>query len=223
MGAELGSENSPEKRREEENREPDTRRLGKRKNTEWVWKTEEELGETHIIVALLGEGGKGLDDRRRIAKKLEAEGMTAIVPEDDLGVRGMPPIDVEEMYFQESDVDVIFIDVKPLGSEAEFMRFTGNNRLCLRIRVLVERQYHPVYDRTNRLALMDGSARKKTGTLTWEYMSHEGKYGHTYAYDNAGAGGFPTVEELIEVLAKCHRWLRFEAKHPSGEAKAPFK
>jgi hypothetical protein len=223
MGAEFRSDDTSEELEAEGNRDRDSRRQGRRENAEWVSKMEQELGETHIIVALLGEGGKGLAERRRIAKKLEAEGMTAIVPEDDLGVRGMPPIDVEEMYFQESDVDVIFIDVKPLGSEAEFMRFTGNERLCLRIRVLVERQYHPVYDRTNRLALMDGSARKKTGALTWEYMSHEGKYGHTYAYDNAGAGGFPTSGELIEVLAKCHRWLKFEAKHPSKEAKASFK
>src|SRR5712692_11598964 len=43
-----------------------------------------ELKATKVIVALLGAGGGGLEERRRMAEELSGKGVMAIVPEDVL-------------------------------------------------------------------------------------------------------------------------------------------
>ena len=55
----------------------------KRKIREELSELERKLNERYMVVALLGAGGKRIDERRKIGRRLESDGIVALIPEDD--------------------------------------------------------------------------------------------------------------------------------------------
>ncbi|MEM0313264.1 MAG: hypothetical protein QXQ41_01780 [Candidatus Bathyarchaeia archaeon] len=152
------------------------------------------LKETRIIVVLLGAGGKGITKRREIAKKLEDNGIIALIPEDDFPPDVSPSL-IEEAVFKESDVHLIFINVESWGSATEFAQFHDNPIVAPKLRILTYYKYHPIY----------GSSKSY---LTDLYLSHTAKYGHVYAYDDKQESSFPNSEAVILILSLRYKLLK---------------
>jgi hypothetical protein len=159
---------------------------------------ERRIKETTIIVVLLGAGGKGVDERRVVKGKLEAEGIIALVPEDDFGQDYAPSL-AGESVLEKADIDLIFVNVESWGSVTEFSQFRENQNTCCKLRVMVEHQYHPLYGHD-------------AGLLTDTYLTHLAKHGHVYAYDRKGGSVFPTSERIVTLLARRYRELRATGK-----------
>jgi len=66
------------------------------------------------LVALLGAGGKGLEERRSIARDLHEMGIGALIPEDDLP-EGLAPSLLERHFLSTEDVDLIFVNAQSWG------------------------------------------------------------------------------------------------------------
>ncbi|MEM3590865.1 MAG: hypothetical protein QW702_02030 [Candidatus Bathyarchaeia archaeon] len=150
------------------------------------------LKETLIIVVLLGAGGKGVEKRREIAKKLEENGVIALIPEDDFAPDIAPSL-IEEAVFKEADVDLIFINVESWGSATEFAQFYDKAIIAPKLRILTHYKYHPIY----------GSSHSY---LTDLYLSFMAKHGHVYAYGEED--NFPDPEKIILVLSLRYKFLK---------------
>ncbi|MBC7131341.1 hypothetical protein H5T51_09090 [Candidatus Bathyarchaeota archaeon] len=150
------------------------------------------LKETLVIVVLLGAGRKEIEKRRDIAKKLEQNGIVALIPEDDFAPDVAPSL-VEEAVFKEADVDLIFVNVESWGSATEFAQFYDNAITASKLRVLTHYKFHPIY----------GSSQSY---LTDLYLSFTAKYGHVYAYDDKG--NFPDPEKIILTLSIRYKFLK---------------
>ena len=154
---------------------------------------ERRVGETSIIVVLLGVGNKGLERRRNLDEKLEEVGILSLVPEDDFAPDVAPSL-TEEAILERADVDLIFINVESWGSATEFGQFHDKRNIAPKLRVLTPYKYHPIY----------GSS---TSYLTDLYLTHTVKYGHVYAYDNSSRSAFPTSEKIVITIATRYRRL----------------
>ena len=154
---------------------------------------ERRVKESCIIVALLGTGGKGIVERREIGQKLEADGIIALIPEDDFPE--FSPSLIEEVILKRADTDLIFINVESWGTVAEFVQFHDKKDIAPKLRVLVYHAYHPLY----------GSSKSY---LTDVYLTHLAVYGHVYAHGNEKCG-FPTSERIITILANRYKELKF--------------
>ena len=167
----------------------------KKRIREKLSELERSIKENYMVVALLGAGGSGIDERRRIARILEADGIVALIPEDDFPE--FAPSLIEEVILKKADIDLIFINVESWGTVAEFSQFHDKKDIALKLRVLVQHSYHPLY----------GSSKSY---LTDLYLTHLAKYGHVYAYSVEGL--FPTPERIIRILARRYKELKFLGK-----------
>lgn len=156
------------------------------------------LKETQIIVVLLGAGGKGIEIRREIAKKLDYNGIIALIPEDDFAPDVAPCL-TEEAIFKEADLDLIFVNVESWGSAIEFVQFHDNVIVAPKLRILTYYKHHPIY----------GSSKSY---LTDLYLSYIAKYGHVYAYGDEKRNGFPSPEEIILILSLRYKLLKVFGK-----------
>jgi len=152
---------------------------------------EEKLNELFLAVFLMGAGGKGLEERRRLENLLEERGIIAIVAEDDLP-RDVAPSLVEEYVLSSSEVELAFVNVESWGSAAEFVQYHENPSVAPKLRVLVESKHHPLYGR-------------ERGYLTDLYLTHLAVYGHVYAY---GKKPFPSSAEIVVKLAERYKQWR---------------
>jgi hypothetical protein len=155
---------------------------------------EERFRETCIIVVLLGAGGKEIEKRRDIAKKLEDNGIIALIPEDDFAPDVTPSL-TEEFVFKKADVDLIFLNVESWGSATEFAQFHDDVIVAPKLRILTFYKHHPLY----------GSSKSYLSDL---YLTHTAKHGHVYAYDDKKESVFPTSEKLIMTLSLRYKFLR---------------
>ena len=153
-----------------------------------------KVKKTGIIVVLLGAGEKGIEDRKNIARKLEDNGILALIPEIDFPP-DVPPSLIEEYILERSDVDLVFLKVESWGSATEFGQFLKNLRIAPKLRILTFYEYHPLY----------GSSK---GYLPDLYLTHMAKYGHVYAYDDSKKSVFPSSEEVILTLSIRYQYLK---------------
>ncbi|MGC9346029.1 MAG: hypothetical protein ACP5ER_04475 [Candidatus Bathyarchaeales archaeon] len=155
---------------------------------------EEHVRDTCIIVVLLGAGGRGIERRREIARKLEENWILVLIPEDDFAPDVAPSL-TEEAILERADVDLIFVNVESWGSVVEFVQFHNKELIAPKLRVLTLYKYHPLY------------ASSKS-YLTDLYLTHLAKYGHVYAYDDGKGRVFPTSEKIIVTLSLRYKQLK---------------
>ena len=149
---------------------------------------EAQAKRAYLTVVLLGKAGEGLEERRRIARALEQDGMNAVIPEDDLP-RELSPSLAEEAMLVQGDADLVFLNVDSWGTATEFGQLYDRVPVAGRLRVLVPAAYHPLYG-------------DRGGYLTDLYLTHLAVFGHVYA---VGSGGrFPALpaEEVVVRLAE---------------------
>ncbi len=146
---------------------------------------------TSVTVALLGVQGDGLEERRRIARILESDGMNVLIPEDDLP-HGVSPSLVEEAILLHGDVDLVFLDVDSWGTATEFGQLHDKLPVARKLRVLVRPEYHPLY----------GSRGSYLRDL---YLTHLAVFGHVYAVGVAGDVPANSAERLVVLLARRYR------------------
>lgn len=159
---------------------------------------QKELRAVEVIVALLGAGGKGLEQRRAIARELVMRGIFAVIPEDILPYQLSPSL-LERKLLSEEDLDIAFVNVESWGSAAEFSEFRTDKRIAPKLRVLVERNHHPLY----------GSSK---GYLTDAYLTHDAVFGHVYMYRSEASQDepVPTPRDLVVTLSERYRqWKAF--------------
>lgn len=148
---------------------------------------EQTAGRAYTIVVLLGKNGKGLEERRQIARGLEQEGMTVLIPEDYLPREVSPSLAEGEMLTQ-GDQDLVFLDVDSWGTATEFGQFHDHRTVAPKLRVLVRVEYHPLYQ-TQRSYLTD------------MYLTHLAVFGHVYPIGAVGAVNSSNARDLITLLA----------------------
>src|SRR5438132_11679034 len=73
--------------------------------------------KSSLTVALLGAGGRGLDERRSLAAELSRIGLNAIVPEDRLPPELSPSI-AERELLSSIELDLAFVNIESWGSAA---------------------------------------------------------------------------------------------------------
>ncbi len=171
-----------------------TRRLNdaRRKIREEIERLAKKIGDTCIIVALLGAGGRGIEERRRIKLHLEKMNIITLIPEDDIPEELSPSL-LEEAILTKSDIDLIFVNVESWGTATEFAQFHDKHEIAYKLRVLVPAEYHPIYGREG-------------GYLTDLYLTHLTLYGHVYAYGNGER--FPKPEKIILTIAMRFKELK---------------
>ncbi|MEM3693692.1 MAG: hypothetical protein QXI39_06705 [Candidatus Bathyarchaeia archaeon] len=84
-----------------------------------------------------------------------------------------------------NEVELAFINVESWGSVAEFVQYHRNPKVAPKLRVLVKKDFHPLYG-------------KSSSYLTDLYLTHLCVYGHVYAYDG---DAFPSSDLIIMKLA----------------------
>jgi hypothetical protein len=161
---------------------------------------ERRIAGAETIVALLGGGGNGLEERKFIAGELKQLGIAAIVPEE-----AFPPDKalslVERSAFSSDEVDLVFVNVESWGSAAEFAEFHNDKRVVQKLRILVQRKYHPVY----------GSS---SGYLGDTYLTHEAVFGHVYMYlGEDGPEWLPSPKDVVLKISERYRqWKALSSK-----------
>ncbi len=153
-----------------------------------------KLRRTRLVVALLGAGGQGLSERRRIASALARQGVQTVVPEDDFPGEEAPSL-LEEEVFSGDSVDLVFVNVESWGSAAEFAQLRANPRIAPKLRVLVSPAHHPLFE--------GGS-----GYLTDLYLSHLAEYGHVYAVDGEIPARPRSALAVVGRLSARHRRVK---------------
>ena len=138
----------------------------------------------YVTVVLLGKGGSGLDERRRIARALERGGMNAVVPEDDLPPEVSPSL-AEEAVLVHGDADLVFLNVDSWGTATEFGQLHDREPVARRLRILVPAAYHPLYG-------------DRGGYLTDLYLTHLAVFGHVYSVGD-GDSARPAVEIVVRL------------------------
>jgi hypothetical protein len=150
-----------------------------------------ELKATKVIIALLGASGKGLEERRSMAEELSRKGFLTVIPEDVLPPEVSPSL-LERRILAAEDLDLVFVNVESWGSASEFSDFHQDHRIAPKLRVIVEREYHPLY----------GSSK---GYLTDIYLTHDAVFGHVYMYrrgrSDPAEGRVPTPREVVMTIS----------------------
>lgn len=160
-----------------------------------------EIKATKVVVALLGASGKGLQERMSMAEELLHKGVLAFVPEDVLAAEVSPSL-LERRILSAEDLDLAFVNVESWGSASEFSEFRNELGIASKLRVLVEREYHPLY----------GSSKSY---LTDAYLTQDAVFGHVYMYRrNADSTSneterVPTPRDLVMILSE--RYLQWKA------------
>lgn len=159
---------------------------------------EEKVKAVKLVVVLLGAGGKGLEERRSVAKELRRKGILSVIPEDILPPRVAHSLLEREMLSAE-EVDLAFVNVQSWGSTAEFVEFHNDARIAPKLRVMVAREHHPLY----------GSS---SGYLADTYLTHDAVYGHVYMQGEK-AQGIPSSEEIVVKISERYRqWKAFNSR-----------
>lgn len=153
-----------------------------------------KVKETSITVVLLGAGGKGLRQRRKLREELTRAGMIALIPEDDFP-REIAPSLVEPAMLSHREVDLVFVNVESWGSVTEFAQLHENPITAPKLRVIVDCAYHPLYGRF-------------TSYLSDYYFTHMAVFGHVYAVDDVRTTPFPSCHEVVMKLAERYRQWR---------------
>jgi len=156
---------------------------------------ESQINRSRLIVVLLGSAGSGLDERRDIARVLNARGVSALVPEDDFPADVNPSI-VERAILSHADVDLVFVSVRSWGTATEFGQFHAEPTIARKLRVLVDPDHHPLHN-------------PKHGYLEDLYLTHLAAYGHVYAVDSGRFVPVPSIKSLVTLLAETTRQLKF--------------
>jgi hypothetical protein len=156
---------------------------------------ESQISRSKLIVVLLGSSGSGLEERRDIARVLNARGVAALVPEDDFPPDVSPSV-AERALLSDADVDLVFVSVQSWGSATEFGQFHAEPRIAPKLRVLVDPNHHPLHN-------------PRDGYLMDLYLTHLAAYGHVYAVDRGRLVPVPSTKSLITVLAETTRQLKF--------------
>jgi len=159
---------------------------------------EQRTKETCVITALLGAGGKGLEKRKEIDKKLEEEGIICLIPEDDFAPDVAPSL-TEEALFKQADVDLVFVNVASWGAATEFGQMANIDQIAPKLRVLVPSHHHPLC----------GSSKSY---LTDLYLTHMTKHGHVYAYGENRNSSCPTPERIVVTSAKRFKMMKALSK-----------
>jgi hypothetical protein len=152
---------------------------------------QERVGKMRVIVALLGAGGKGLEERRTLASELRSLGFNAIIPEDVLPPEVSPSI-AEAELMSWPELDLAFVNVQSWGSAVEFTQFHEDSRTAPKLRVIVASEHHPLY----------GSSR--SGYLTDLYWTHDAVFGHVYMHGMEGSS-IPSVREIVVRISERFR------------------
>jgi hypothetical protein len=151
-----------------------------------------------LTVALLGAGGRGLDERRSLAAELSRIGLNAIVPEDRLPPELSPSI-AERELLSSIELDLAFVNIESWGSAAEFSEFHSDSRIAPKLRVIVDRPHHPLYG-------------VDSGYLTDVYMTHDAVFGHVYMHGGK-AGGLPSSKEIVvKISERFRQWKSIISK-----------
>ncbi len=120
--------------------------------------------------------------RREISNKIEEQGHIVQFLEDfDLPV---PAID-EKFFIKKREVDLVFILPESQGSQFEFSNFMEDSEIAPKLRIFVERKYHP----------LDSNIEDKS-LLSNGYLVFLTQYGHVYSYND-------TKELFRKVLVLC--------------------
>src|SRR3989441_10741279 len=77
------------------------------------------LNRSGLAVMLLGSSGRGLDERRAVARVLGSRGIVALVPEVDFPPEIGPSV-MEEGILERSDLDLVFLSIESWGAATEF-------------------------------------------------------------------------------------------------------
>jgi hypothetical protein len=173
-----------------------------KKTVDWVEakirEVREKVKKESLTVALLGAGGRGLDERRSLATELSTTGINVIVPEDRLPPELSPSI-AERRLLSSRELDLAFVNIESWGSAAEFSEFHDDSKIAPKLRVIVDRRHHPIY----------GSA---SGYLTDVYLTHDTVFGHVYMHGD-GAEGLPSSREIVmKISERFRQWKRVISK-----------
>jgi len=170
------------------------RPLGQKPLRELRGRLEKRVRGAHLVVALLGAGGRGLYARRAVARALRRLRIIALIPEDDFP-RNIGPSIAEEIVFSDDDTDLVFLYIESWGSATEFGQFRLDPRVAPKLRILVPSAFHPIH----------GSRRSY---LTDAYLTHLAVHGHVYAVGDSHRLRVPTPGSLIITLAERYRQTR---------------
>ena len=118
----------------------------------------------------------------------------------------------ERDMLSQADLDLAFINVQSWGSAAEFAEFQSESDIAPKLRILVERKYHPLYGTS------DGS-----GYLTDSYLTHDAVFGHVYMYrlqwrkdgkeEEDSPEWIPSTDEIILKISDRYRqWKALRSK-----------
>jgi len=140
-----------------------------------------------VIVVLMGSGGRGLLQRRRLRDALSREGVIPLIPEDDFP-QDVPPSIVERMVLSRAEIDLIFLNLQSWGTATEFGQFHEHRRIARKLRVLVDCHYHPLCS----------NSRSYLSDL---YLTHLVAYGHVYPITSNRGSPCPSAKKTIVRLA----------------------
>ncbi len=93
-----------------------------------------QIGRSRLIVVLLGSRRSGVEERRDIARVLNARGVAALVPEDDFPSDVSPSI-AERAILSSADVDLVVVSVRSWGTATEFGQFHAEPPIARKLRV----------------------------------------------------------------------------------------
>ncbi len=155
-----------------------------------IHELQERIKKESLSVALLGAGGRGLDERRLLASELSRIGINTIIPEDRLPSELSPSV-AERDLLSSSELDLVFVNIESWGSAAEFSEFHGDSKIAPKLRVMIDRAHHPLY----------GSAY---GYLVDNYLTHDAVFGHVYMRGDR-AEGIPTSREIVMKISERFR------------------
>jgi hypothetical protein len=163
---------------------------------------ERKVDAIALYVVLLGAGGDGLEERRALARKLGQTGIVAFIPEDDLSPDVAPSLAERDMLAN-GDIDLAFVNVQSWGSAAEFAEFQSDPKIAPKLRILVERRYHPLY-----------GSPGSSGYLTDSYLTHDAVFGHVYMYKGEDSPEWiPSTDEVVLKIADRYKqWRAFRSK-----------
>jgi hypothetical protein len=165
-----------------------------RRVASWGRQLGERVRRTRILVALLGAGARGLDERRAIARSLRRDGVLVLIPEDDFPLEVSPSL-AEGAMFPADELDLIFLNVGSWGSATELGQFHRDPEVSRKLRLLVSPDHHPLFGRSR-------------GYLADVYLTHLAAFGHVYPVDGGRSVPVPEAADLVRVLTARHRQIK---------------
>lgn len=91
-----------------------------------IHEVQAKIKKQKVIVALLGAGGRGSDERRSLASELRRVGFNTIIAEDILPPEISPSI-AERELLSWPELDLAFVSVQSWGTVTEFAEHGGNS------------------------------------------------------------------------------------------------